>query len=273
MLGSKAEQDGFGLKYVPSSPSTNQWALDFSSNLTPAAQRELVGQAGIWFVTDEQTKGRGRRGRVWKSYKGNLSASVLVVLPARVEGAQILSFVAAIALAEALKKLLDENSGNIKLKWPNDVLLSGQKLAGILLEAQFLSGGLSDGSSDGSSGGERAIAIGMGVNVKQSPSEMPYPVTAIAKYDGSISSQLLFEVLSDSWAEAFSVWDYGLGRAKVLSRWLELAFGIGKAVSVEQSGKTISGIFDDIDNDGCMLVTQTNGQKLTITAGDVQIDA
>ena len=252
-LAPVARAAGYSLDHCFTCASTNQRALQFDKAKAPD-----IGSA-IWFTTDQQTDGRGRQGRIWQSGQGNLTASLLLALPKDTKDLHLLSFVAAIALHETLMEMLGSNGAELALKWPNDLLLKGAKLAGILLETQFL--------PDKS----QTVVIGFGVNVNSAPKGMPYPVTAISKHCGPVSAQDVFLALSASWHNSFSLWDYGLGNAKVLSRWRKSAYAIGELVQVNHSGKDISGTFCDIDQQGRLIIETATGEKQTISAGGFQI--
>ncbi len=258
-LGPKAALASYRLKHVKTTPSTNQLALDHVAEF--AGDASSNNNDGIWFVADQQSKGRGRLGRTWLSEKGNLTASLLQILPKQAQSLQILSFVAAIALADAIDEILGEKSKkNLKLKWPNDLLFFGGKLAGILIEAQMLG----DGSC--------AIIIGFGVNIKNAPKGIAYPVSSICQSGANVTEQSLFAALSDSWHQKFSLWDYGRGSKEVLSQWRNRAFGIGNSINVNQSGKILSGIFCDIDDTGRLVLLQENNKTIYVSAGDVNFE-
>lgn len=262
-LAPDALSAGYRLEYCQSCPSTNQRALEYGAKIfaekSAKSDAEQNENKGIWFITDSQTKGRGRQGRIWQSGQGNLTASLLLVLPKKCKDHHILSFVAANALASSVHQLPEIKKEEILLKWPNDLLLSGAKLAGILLEAQVLPDG------------RTLIAIGFGVNIKNAPKNIPYPVTALLEHCEAITPQILFTSLSRNWLQCFSDWNYGLGSAKVLSRWREHAQGIGKPILVRQSGNTISGTFIDIDHQGRLIVQMAGGKKQLVSAGDIEL--
>ena len=132
--------------------STNARALAVAADGDPG---------NIWVVSDHQTEGRGRRGRHWSTEPGNLAASILVVVDVGAEQAATLGFVAGLSLDRALARIApdwrQEGMGRLQLKWPNDVLVDGRKVAGILLEARHLYGD------------RMAIAVGIGINIVSAP--------------------------------------------------------------------------------------------------------
>ena len=222
-------------------------------------QKAMDGDVGnLWVVASAQSKGKGRRGRVWQTQSGNLAASIYIKIPKETQNPEILSFVAAIAVANSVKQLVGEEATDLALKWPNDVLLNKAKLAGILLEAQIFPSG------------DRAIIVGMGINVSSAPQGLPYNTIALNHIDPAISETSVFKMLSDNWTVVFNQWDYGRGREKILEQWREMAYGIGKPVKIERVNDRISGIFHSIDGEGRLIVEKINGQKEIISAGDVQ---
>src|SRR3954454_21953861 len=131
-LGPRAASAGYRLIAFDHVASTNAEALI----------RARDGERGpVWFVTSAQTAGRGRRHRPWIAPRGNLASSILEVMEVPPSVAATLSFAAGLALVEALRSAGSETM-EFELKWPNDVMADGKKLAGILLEAEAVRGGL-----------------------------------------------------------------------------------------------------------------------------------
>ena len=254
-LGSRATSEGYRLAAFDQIGSTNAEAL----------ARARAGERGpIWFVTTEQTAGRGRRHRPWISPRGNLASSILEVMSVQPAVAATLGFAAGLALENALAKLSVEaamrspGSDDLKfsLKWPNDVLAGRQKLAGILLEAEAAPGGL-------------AVVVGIGTNVVAAPTDTPTPATSLKALGIEVGAEELFAALSDGWAEFRGIWHDGRGFAEIRRLWLERAAGLGQLVAVKSGGEPIEGIFDTIDEQGCMIVRTAAGNRVPVTAGDV----
>jgi BirA family biotin operon repressor/biotin-[acetyl-CoA-carboxylase] ligase len=227
-----------------------------------------AGETGpMWVVAREQTEGRGRRGRDWKTARGNLAASLLVTVDVTPAKAATLGFVAGLALYEALGRCVPGLArgaagqvphalSRIALKWPNDVLVDGGKLAGILLESESVKGGL-------------AVVIGMGVNVVSAPEDVPYPATSLASLGLPVQAEDLFTALSESWIAFMRLWDEGRGLAAIRSRWLMVAAGLGAPVSVRVGERTICGTFETLDDDGRLVLAAADDSRVTIAAGDV----
>ena len=228
--------------------------------------RARDGERGpMWFVTSEQTAGRGRRHRPWIAPRGNLASSVLEVIDVSPTVAATLGFAAGLALEAALQKVSIEaslrsaGSDDMKfsLKWPNDVLAGRQKLAGILLEAETVADN------------RLAVVVGIGTNVIAAPEGTPTPATSLAALGVQIGAQDLFGALSDSWAEFRGIWDNGHGFGAIRRLWLERAAGLGQPVTIQSGAGTIAGTFDTIDEAGCLIVRTPEGKRVPISAGDV----
>jgi BirA family biotin operon repressor/biotin-[acetyl-CoA-carboxylase] ligase len=247
-LGPRATSAGYRLESFDQIGSTN----------SEAVTRARAGERGpMWFVTSEQTAGRGRRQRPWIAPQGNLAASVLETVDVAPAVAATLGFAAGLALEAALRAVAGSGSIGFMLKWPNDVLAGQAKLAGILLEAEAVAGG------------ELAVVVGMGTNVVASPEGTPTPATSLAALGLATSAEQLFAGLSDSWAECRGIWDGGKGFGEIRRRWLALAAGLGQPVAVHSGQTIVSGIFDTIDDTGCMIVRTSTGDRALVSAGDV----
>ncbi len=249
VLGQKARAAGYQVSSFETISSTN----------TIAVQSARESGANLnWYVAGEQTAGRGRRGRQWQSLKGNLAASLSIVLPPNTPAPELLGFVAGVAFAETIKQLLGEQGENVALKWPNDLLLSGAKLAGILLESEMLASG------------RRVVIVGFGLNVKSAPGGLAYPTACLNDINPALTSSDIFTRLSDIWVECFDQWNFDDGRTEVLARWRDLAAGIGHPIEIVRSRDTIAGIFETIDEHGRLIVRSPSGTCEKVTTGDVQ---
>lgn len=254
-LGPRAISAGFGLAAFDRIGSTNAEAM----------VRAREGERGpMWFVTTEQTAGRGRRQRAWIAPRGNLASSILEVMDVTPAVAATLGFAAGLSLDAAVRAVsieaaLRAGGGDpfgFGLKWPNDVLAGGKKLTGILLEAEAVPAGL-------------AVVVGIGTNVVAAPEGTPAPATSLHALGIQIGAEELFLALSDTWVEFRGIWDKGRGFAEIRKRWLERAAGLGDAVSINMGGATVEGIFDTIDESGCLIVRTPEGKRVPIAAGEV----
>jgi len=218
-----------------------------------------TGEHGpLWLATAHQTAGVGRRQRAWISPPGNLACSIIETVEADHARAATLGFAACLALEAALRQV-GRDAVSFQLKWPNDVLADSKKLAGILIEAEPVTGGL-------------AAVIGMGVNVVAAPEGTPYPATSLRALGIATDAEALFAALADAWTEWFALWDHGRGFSAIREQWLARAAGLGAPIQVRQGDHVIDGIFETIDEAGHLVVSH-NGQSTTVAAGDVYFGA
>jgi BirA family biotin operon repressor/biotin-[acetyl-CoA-carboxylase] ligase len=222
-----------------------------------ARRRALAGDPGrMWIVADEQTAGRGRRGRAWISPKGNLHASALLIDPCPRRGAPQLGFVAGVALTAAAR---DVGAAEIGLKWPNDLMLKGAKCAGILVEGV----GLADGGA--------AYVAGVGINCAHAPQGLGYPTTCLTRTSGSAATPgELFQRLVERFNETLDEWRAGEAFASIRAAWLDCALGLGGRIEIESRGGKREGIFDGIDADGRLLLRTHRGLE-SVEAADLRI--
>jgi len=259
-LGPRATSAGYRLAAFDSIGSTNAEAL------TQARGGE---QGPIWFVTTEQTAGRGRRQRTWIAPRGNLASSILEVIDISPAVAATLGFAAGLALETALREVSLEarirspgaENMTFQLKWPNDVLAGRQKLAGILLEAEAV-------AHD-----RLAIIVGIGTNVIAAPEGTPYPAASLRDLGIDIGAEDLFRALAEAWTEFRGIWDKGRGFGEIRRLWLDRAAGLGQPVSIQSGASAIAGLFDTIDESGCMIIATSDGKRVPVSAGDVYFGA
>ncbi|MCA8933005.1 MAG: biotin--[acetyl-CoA-carboxylase] ligase [Rhodospirillaceae bacterium] len=247
------------LTWPPAVPAG--WRLEARDSVTSTnAEAGALAAAGCAertvVVAREQTVGRGRQGRSWTSPPGNLYASV-VLRPHRplAEAAQ-LTFVIALALADGIAAL--GPSTPPRLKWPNDVLVGGAKISGILLESE-------------SAGGPNAawVIAGTGVNIAHHPADAAIAATHLAEH---MARPVSIGDLLHAYLTALDGW-YGRwmadGFAPVRTGWLDRAQGLGETVRVRTARETFSGRFDSLTADGALVVTTEDGLTRQVTAGDV----
>ena len=205
-------------------------------------------EEGLWLRAERQTAGRGRLGRAWLSPDGNLYASTLVRLrPGNPQPAS-LALVAAVALHEAIAVF----GVTAELKWPNDLLLQGAKLSGILLER----------AGD-------AVVIGIGVNVAHHPDLPDRPTASLAAAGSPVVAQTLLDVLAESFARWLARWR-GEGLGPVRTAWLAAAHPVGTALTARlPDGSTREGLFDGLDPDGALILRLASGERHVIHAADV----
>lgn len=219
-----------------------------STNADLLALARAGGEDGLWLRADAQTAGRGRQGRNWTSTPGNLYASTIVRLRPGDPQAATLAFVAATALLRAMIDIHSANIGDLSLKWPNDVLLNGAKVSGILLERE----------------GD-AVVIGFGVNLAHAPT-LDRPT---AHLGGRIGPAAFLTQLCATFANIRAKWS-GEGLAPVLADWSAHAHPPGTPLTANlPDGETITGTFDGLSADGALMLRLADGASRAIHAADV----
>jgi BirA family transcriptional regulator, biotin operon repressor / biotin---[acetyl-CoA-carboxylase] ligase len=217
----------------------------------------------LWIVAAEQTAGRGRHGRVWVSPPGNLYASLLLVDPCGLALAPQLGFVAGLALHQAVETVTGVAMPRLSLKWPNDLLLDGAKVSGLLLEGHRIA-----------PGGTLAIVIGFGLNVAFAPSGTPYPAGSLQDVAPGVTAESFFPVLADAFARSFGAWQHAAHLSTagafgaIRTQWLDRAAGLGADVAVRLSTGERTGLFEGLDELGRLQLRTPTGLEL-IDAGDL----
>jgi BirA family biotin operon repressor/biotin-[acetyl-CoA-carboxylase] ligase len=211
---------------------------------------------GLVVCAAQQDVGRGRRGRSWMSPPGNLYTSLLLRPRCRAAAAAQLGFVAALGLGDALDELIPQGI-DFRLKWPNDVLANGKKLAGILLETEMVAGDVPD-----------FVVIGIGVNLVSSPRDTPYAATSLAEEGAlEIGPAVMLETFIRHFAEWLDRWREA-GFAPIREAWLGRASGLGQAIQVRLERDTLDGRFLDLDDDGALMLGTPGGSR-RIAAGEI----
>ena len=236
--------------------STNEEALSLARNAVLAGEPARGEKAPLWLTARAQSRGRGRGGRTWASPPGNLYATLLLNDPAPHRYAPELSFVAALAVHDAILGCAPALSSRLALKWPNDVLCGGAKVAGILIEGTQLSLTLS-------------VAAGVGVNCVSHPAETAYPATDLKAAGAEVSAEQLFLALSAAMLRRLEQWARGESFAAIRSDWRERAGGVGEEIRVRLPDRELTGRFEELDDVGHLLLRLPDGKLQTITAGDV----
>jgi len=208
----------------------------------------------LWIIAKRQSAGRGRRSREWQSTPGNLFATLLLRPEKPAAECAQLSFLAALAVSDMLAGFAPRAA--LALKWPNDVLAEGRKIAGILLE------------SESRAGATAWLAIGIGVNLTSFPEDTEFPAISLAALGGippAPKDALLH--LAAAFAKWYEVWRTA-GFAPIREAWLARASGLGSRIRVRLASEEMTGVFQGIDDSGALLVG-VNGGTRTIAAGEV----
>lgn len=220
-----------------------------------ARARARAGERGpLWVTALEQTAGRGRRNSAWVSPPGNLYATLLLTESSASELAPQLSFVTALALHDAVAACAQQLGPLLKVKWPNDLLLSQTKFAGILIE--------------GESGPKFSVAVGIGVNCAAHPKDTAYPATDLATAGALVTPAQLLAALSTTMQLRLEQWQRGQGFSAIRADWLKRAAGLGEAIRVRLPEREFAGRFEGLDDAGRLLVREAGGVT-TVTAGEV----
>jgi BirA family biotin operon repressor/biotin-[acetyl-CoA-carboxylase] ligase len=236
------------------------WRVDrldtIDSTSEEARRRAVAGDPGrLWIVAEEQSAGRGRRGRSWLSPRGNLYASALLIDPCAPAIAAQLGFVAGVALARAAEDL----GAAARLKWPNDLVCGGAKCAGLLVEGVSLR--------------EKRFAcvVGVGVNCHSAPEGAGYPTARLSDGEGRPADRgALFQRLAIRFDEALEQWEKGTAFEAIRALWLDHAAALGEVIRIENASGRREGTFEGLDPDGRLLFRGKSGIE-TIEAADLWI--
>jgi BirA family biotin operon repressor/biotin-[acetyl-CoA-carboxylase] ligase len=227
---------------------------EIDSTNEEARRRAVAGERGpLWITAARQSAGRGRRARSWHTLPGNLAATLLLRPEVPARHAAQLSFAAALAAADMAQHFAARAS--VTVKWPNDVLADGRKLAGILLE----------------SGSEHGfwLAIGIGVNLVHFPSDTEFPATSLAALgieapppeDALAMLAVRFAYWHERWRSA--------GFEGLRDAWLARAGGLGSRIRARLPQEECAGVFEGIDASGALLLNEGHGRVRAIAAGEV----
>jgi BirA family biotin operon repressor/biotin-[acetyl-CoA-carboxylase] ligase len=239
------------------------WFDEIDSTNAQARRLAQAGESGpLWIAARRQSAGRGRRGRTWDTAAGNLAATLLATTPLEPALAAQLSFVAAFAVRELAARYVPE--ALIRFKWPNDLLLAGEKLSGILIE------------SGRRPEGDLWLAIGIGVNLASAPASVERPATSLAahlKADVAAppSPADALEILSASLSRRIHGWT-SAGFDACRTEWLAGAAGIGAPCTARLGRETVQGVAEGLDVDGALLLRLEDRTLRRITAGDIFLE-
>jgi BirA family transcriptional regulator, biotin operon repressor / biotin---[acetyl-CoA-carboxylase] ligase len=238
-------------------------SYDVLDSTNEEAKRLAAGGAShgavIW--ARRQTAGRGRLQRQWVSEEGNLFVSLLLEPQVEFETASQLSFVAAVAAIEALKPIVPHEK--LGCKWPNDILLNGKKLGGILLES------FATPNEQKKNKERRWVIVGVGINVDSAPEGLDFPASSLKEAGVEIiSAKIVLARFVHHFIETYDLWQ-AKGFAPIRKAWLEHAWGIGKKLEVRLPDEKFNGVMKGIDRSGMLQVTLPGGRNRNVSAGDV----
>lgn len=227
------------------------------STNTEAQRRARAGQIeNCWLVAEAQTAGRGRLQRPWLSSSGNLFSTAFFREPGGISIAARLPFATALAVSDTAAIVVP--SAPVRLKWPNDARVDQAKLSGILIET-------------GGQGQDFWVAAGIGINVAESPEGTGQAATCIHALRGDtlVSAEDVLSVLRKTFAHRLQQARHSF--APIREDWLKVAEGLGQTVRVNVSDSSIEGVFEDMAEDGALILRLPNGERQMIRAGDVSL--
>ncbi len=209
-------------------------------------------------MADSQTAGYGKLDRQWASPPGNLYLTIIKYGNIPIKDAPKISLIMSLSIIELLKAELPSTK-NINFKWPNDVLVDGKKISGVLLK----------GFSESNQNEIANLMIGIGLNILSSPQNLAYKTTSVKENSETVHHReyyieklvTIFDEMLDRWRiEGFSFVQDDLEKS---------AYGLGNKITIKQTDKEISGIFKNIDNNGNLVTIAENGELRLISSGDV----
>ncbi len=239
------------LQHYTTIDSTNLEAHRLFAN----GQRE-----SLFLLADEQTAGKGRLDRNWASLRGNCYSTLILPLHSpsgmsnEISIVPQIGFVVALSVADVVRGL---TTAEPKLKWPNDVLVGGAKIAGILSEVL--------------STNPLTVAIGCGINVAHAPTGLPYPATCLNAEGVHTERDIVFQSYRTALAQWFTLWNNGLGFAAIRSAWVQQAIGIGETASMTIGTEHLTGTFEGLTEQGAVVLKPSVGPPHIFHAGDLHI--
>ena len=235
-----------------------------STNLEARRLFDAGERGPVWISAQSQQKGRGRHARHWHSPPGNLYATLLVTIKVSASDAPALGFAAGLAIYDALCALAGTGK-DLALKWPNDVLLHGRKISGQLVEKlnTTTGAGLSDAPS--------SFAIGCGINLARAPDGTRYGAVAFNDIYRIVEPFEALEALADSMHARLQTFAGGTGKPAILAAFAARATGLGEKVQISDGRMIKTGIFQDINKDGALMLAGDDGTISTHYAGDVSL--
>ncbi len=249
-----------------------------STNLEARRLFDAGERGPLFILADEQTAGKGRLDRNWASLRGNCYSTLTLPLnrhPGEGRGQYIektptfagmaevgvglaqvpqIGFVVALAVADVVRKYA---TAHPQLKWPNDVLVGGAKIAGILCEV------LSQQSL--------TIAIGCGINVAHAPTGLTYPATCLVAEGATVARDDVFQSYKAALQHWLNIWNKGQNFPAIRNAWTKLAIGIGETITMTTGTQHLTGTFETITEQGAVMLKPPHGPPHILHAGDVHI--
>ena len=212
--------------------------------------RQLIqqGAANVVIIAEEQTRGRGRQQRVWQSKHGNLYCTFVVAPQQDIRDFPLYTFVAALAVRRTVQHFLPAQ--NVQVKWPNDALVNGKKISGILLEVE-----------------NKSLIIGIGINCAHYPEKALFPATSLKDNGSDAAPKETLEILAENLSELIADFNQN-GFASLREEWLNHAYKLNEEITIQQDDGIVTGVLTDLAADGA-LILQTADGSLRVMTGDL----
>jgi len=235
----------FNIHQFPELESSNKTAFEM-------AQSKKLFDSEI-ILADSQSAGKGRESRVWTSPVGNLYFSLILQPKISAQKISQISFVAITALRLMVEGLLANQK--VQNKWPNDLLIDGKKVAGLLLESKI------------SGQNCEFVILGIGLNIASNPDSTIFPANNLKEFGIELIAQDALKKFLNEFEKIYENWlNYGFAGVRKL--WLQKSYRLGEEISVKNNGEEISGVFADLDEEGNLILQMKEGKK-TILAADI----
>lgn len=242
---------------LPSGAALISFDMLDSTSLEAKRQIDQGVASSRWIMAGQQMKGYGRRGSAWRQSSGDVAASFIFPAPAQASSAGQLSYAAALSVVDAVRRFTAH--ADLSVKWPNDVLMDGAKLSGIMLE--LIKNPM----------GEALIVLGVGVNIVSKPSDVAYPTARLLDADlvsaAPPSPRQFVEALDEAFDHWRGLWERD-GFEALRGPWTALAAGLGREMTARLPDREICGVFKGLAPDGALILETPDGPQ-TLTAGEV----
>lgn len=232
----------FTIHHFEEVKSTNSLALELSKT-------HKIDHNHI-ILADSQSGGKGRMGRSWTSPPGNLYFSLVLKSQKSIAEISQISFLSAVSMGLAISEFDQKKTDEAKInyKWPNDILIDGKKVAGILLEKD----------SD-------FVVVGIGVNINSHPQNISYPACNLENRGFLVNQENLLKKFLDNFSDLYQKWQ-NFGFTPIRNLWLARAYNLGKEININLPEKSLLGVFKDLDKNGNLIISSANTEIIISSA-------
>ncbi len=242
---------------LPATPIIHRLPVVASTNEEARLCLENGDNHPFWIIADRQTAGRGRQGRSWAEGAGNLYASTGRRLPVTGSKLATIALVTGIAVHDAISHTATSPLA-VTLKWPNDILVAGAKLGGILIESQ-----------QNRQTGESEIVIGIGINIAAAPTIEDRQTTCLRALEHPASRDDLFAAIMGSFEHWLTIWHNAQNLDEIITAWMQRAAPIGTPLTVRIGAEQSQGTFAGLDETGALKLRLADHSLITITGGEL----